>query len=137
MENSTARYQGCGPETIVRVHGQLHVVSDQAGATERPFGAVGLAVVSNESVAIGVTAVPTPYGDADSDFWFMHRFWAAPMHFASAVGISMRAGWSFDLSSKAMRKVTTDQTVILVMENGDATGGVRYRLDLRILTKVF
>jgi len=65
------------PVTVARVRGLLTVMSDQVAATERPFGAVGLCIVSDEAAAVGVTAIPRPYGDAESDFWFTHEFGGA------------------------------------------------------------
>jgi len=123
------------PETIIRIRGLLTIVTDQTASSESPFGAFGVAVVSNQAVAIGVTAVPTPYADAESDFWMYHQFFAAPMNVATAIGIGS-LDQQYILDGKAMRKITPDQTLILVMENGHAGEGLQYRLDLRILTKV-
>ena len=123
------------PETLIRVRGNLMVQTDQNGASETPFGAIGMAVVSNEAVAAGVAAILTPYAEGDSDYWFMHQYWAAPIRFGTAVGFQ-NVGVQYVIDSKAMRKVTPDQTIILVMENGSADSGLQYRLDLRILSKV-
>jgi len=123
------------PETIIRVVGQLSVQSDQIAASETPFGAVGLCVVSDQAAAIGITAIPTPYTDAGSDLWFLHQFWACPIHFGDATGFSDISA-RYELSSKAMRKISEDETICLVMENGSATKGVDYRLDIRTLNKV-
>lgn len=122
------------PETLVRVVGNLSVQSNQVAASLEPFGAVGIAVVSDQAVAIGVTAIPTPYTDAESDLWLLHRFWAAPIA-TSGSGLT-RAAVDIDLSSKAMRKVSPDETLVLVMENGSSAAAAEYRLDLRILSKV-
>jgi len=124
------------PETIIRVRGLLSLQSDQDGQDEQAFGAVGLAVVSDQAVAIGVTAIPTPYADAESDFWMMHQFWCSPVNFNSAVGVAMPSDRQYEFDSKAMRKITPDQTLCLVIENGSSAFGVLYRLDLRILSKV-
>ncbi len=54
------------PFTIVRTRGLLIVQSDQVAATEQPFGALGLSVVTDQASAIGISAVPTPITDAGS-----------------------------------------------------------------------
>jgi len=123
------------PETIIRVRGLLSIQSDQIVISEQPFGAVGLAVVTDQAVAIGVTAIPTPYADGESDKWLLHEYWAASMEVATAVSIA-NISQRFVLDSKAMRKVSPDETVVLVIENGSAGGGAIYRLDLRILSKL-
>ena len=126
------------PETIVRVRGLLSVMSDQIAASERPFGAFGMAVVSDQAVAAGVASVPTPYQEADSDFWFVHQFFAGAVQFASSVGLwgGSSVITQYVIESKAMRKVSPDQTVIAVLDNGNTSDGLLYRLDLRMLSKV-
>ncbi len=125
---------GVESETIIRCRGSLNVVSDQAAATEVAFGAYGLCVVSNQAAAIGVTAIPTPYTDADSDLWFVHGYWYAPVRFNSAVGFqNISQTERFD--SKAMRRISADETMVMVVENGHATDGVRFSLNVAILIK--
>ena len=124
-----------GPVTIVRVRGQLSVETDQVAGVERPFGAVGFCIVSDEAFAIGVTAMPKPYIDAESDLWVMHEFWAAPMNFGTAVGFA-KVDFNLRIDSKGMRKFSEDQTLVLMMENAHSAAGCRYRLDLRILVMV-
>ncbi len=123
------------PETLIRVVGTLNVESDQVAGGEQAFGAVGLCVVSDQAFAIGVTAIPTPYTDAESDLWVQHQFWQAPIAVASAVSIG-KVDATIDMSSKAMRKVSPDETLCLVIENGASIVGVEYRLDIRVLSKV-
>ena len=123
------------PETVIRVVGTLNIQSDQVAGGEEPFGAIGLCVVSDQAFAIGVTAIPTPYTDASSDLWLMHRFWQAPIAVATAASIA-RVDTLVDLTSKAMRKINPDQTLVLVIENGAGAHGVEYRLDVRVLAKV-
>jgi len=51
----------------------LSIRSDQTGATEDQHAAYGAAVVSDQAVAVGVTAVPTPITDDFSDLWFVYE----------------------------------------------------------------
>jgi hypothetical protein len=52
----------------------MAISSDQFAQSESQIGAIGLAVVTDQAVGIGVTAVPTPITDLSSDSWFLHRF---------------------------------------------------------------
>ena len=129
-------FTGADPEILIRVVGELMVSSDQTAGTEDPFGAVGICIVSDQVFAQGVASILTPYTDAESDLWVMHQFWAAPMLVASAIGFQNIAQ-RYTLSSKAMRKVSPDETVCLVIENGaQSPNAAKYRLDVRILSKL-
>ncbi len=59
------------PFTIVRTRGLLWFRSDQVAVGETQRAAYGEAVVSDQSVAIGITAVPTLVTDSFSDLWFV------------------------------------------------------------------
>jgi len=123
------------PETVVRIRGAFNVLSDQVAAGEQPFGAVGICVVSDQAFAAGVASVPTPMAEADSDLWFLHQFWSCPFSLAGASGIS-NVSEEYVLDSKAMRKVTPDATLIVVVENAASGVGVFYNLNFRMLFKV-
>ncbi len=127
---------GAAPETVIRTRGLLTVMTDQVAASEQPFGAFGICVVSDQAFTAGVASVPTPYTEAESDLWFLHTFWSAAMLSATQVGFDGRVAYHFELDSKAMRKVNEDETIIAVMENGNSTDGILYRLDFRILGKL-
>ncbi len=123
------------PQTVIRVRGMLGIESDNQAVSEEPFGAFGVCVVSDQANAIGITAIPTPYTDPESDLWLLHQFWNAPVSFASAVGI-WTMGKDYVLDSKAMRRMSSDQTLAFVIENGAAGHGAIYRLDVRVLLKL-
>ena len=124
------------PTTILRTRGIFSVVTDQVAATEEPFGAIGMCVVSDQALAVGVTAIPTPYTDAISDLWFLHQYWAAASKVATGAGFDTRAGFQYQFDSKAMRKISTDQAIAVMVENNDATAGCVYKLDFRMLLKL-
>ncbi len=68
---------GLTPSTIVRVRGELYTQSDQVAAAERPFGATGFAVVSEQAGVAGVASLPAPITDESSDLWFVWFPWQA------------------------------------------------------------
>ena len=120
------------PFTIVRTRGYFNVRSDQISALENFTAAFGAAVVSDQSVAIGVTAVPTPTTDSGSDLFFVYESVSGTV-VNSASGMPLMTERIID--SKAMRKVNDDQDVIFVVENPLATGVVTVDFG-RILVKL-
>ncbi len=100
------------PFTVVRTLFEMHVSSDQSAGGERQIGAIGIAIVSDEAVAVGVGAVPTPVTQLGSDLWFAHRYL---MCSGSAVNDGV-VGCPFSFDSKAMRKVDVGQDLVVVLE---------------------
>ena len=122
------------PVTCVRMRGSIDIISDQEIGIERPFGAVGACVVSDQALAAGVGSVPTPITDKDSDLWVMHQYFHAPVTHLSSVGYT-KVNQTFEFDSKAMRKIPADTTLIWVVESG-STVGMRYLLQFATLIKL-
>ncbi len=61
------------PFTVVRARLFLQIRSDIATGGETFGVSMGFCVVSDQAVAIGVTAVPTPVTDKGSDLWFVYE----------------------------------------------------------------
>ena len=123
------------PFTIVRTVGVLTVQSDQAAATEFPFGGFGMCVVSDQAVAAGVGSVPDPVTEASSDLWFVYQAWAAPLQQGSNTAFA-DISHEYLFESRAMRKVEEGQTVIAVLANSSASFGMKYILNYRFLVKL-
>ncbi len=121
--------------TIVRVRGALWVGSDQEAAEEKIFGAIGMAVVTNQALAIGVTAVPLPIQDQGSDNWLLWLPFFADVRPTSAVGVEYNTFSRVEFESKSMRKVDDGDSVVVVLENS-ATFGMQYLLEFRMLVKL-
>jgi len=112
------------------------VSTDQEVADESYGAAWGAAVVSDQAVAIGVTAVPTPVTDASSDLWFAYQAMVGRYQFRDATGAG-RDGFVYELDSKAMRKVNQGEDIITVAESsvGDFGGGSFVSVFGRMLVK--
>ena len=123
------------PFTVIRTQFEWFLRSDTISANESYAAAMGIAVVSSQAVAIGVTAVPTPVTDADSDLFFAYK--AAVGHLAFTTGTGYRnVGDLYHIDSKAMRKVETGQDIIVVAELDAAFGqGVFSVIGGRMLIK--
>jgi len=130
---SGAQISALGPATVVRTRGIIDVGTDQAAGTEHPFGAFGVAVVSEQARAAGVASIPTPITDEGSDLWFVHQFFFAGFFFLSSVGAGQdHVQYSFD--SKGQRKLEGDdsQAIVFAVENA-STVGLIYTLKFRML----
>ena len=124
------------PFTIIRTRFLVSIVTDQLIADEGQVGAVGMAVVSDQAAAIGVTAVPTPITDMGSDLWFVHQLMYSDFVFESAVGITGSAQARYEIDSKAMRKVDIGQDLVVVGELSAAGNGFNSIIGGRMLVKV-
>ncbi len=114
LNSLTTAEKALRPFTIVRTHLSVLLSSDQVAADEFQVAGLGVAVVSDQAAAIGITAVPTPLTDLESDLWLFHQI-VSTFSTASANGGS-GALWSKEFESKAMRKVEEGQDVIVVSE---------------------
>ncbi len=110
------------PFTIVRTRFLVSIKSDQQAATENQIGAFGMAVVSDQAVAVGVTAVPTPITDQGSDLFFAWQPLIASFVFSTGVGTDSQNATTFVMDSKAMRKVDVGQDIVGVGEGEFAIG---------------
>ena len=122
------------PFTIVRTRLELMLRSDQSAAVEQQGVAFGLAVVSDQASAVGVTAVPTPDTDMASDLWFVHQIVYAD---ESNLTDRTRPQTRVSVDSKAMRKVDIGQDIVVVAELiASVSSGVTFVAGGRMLVKV-
>jgi len=121
------------PFTVVRSRLHIHVLSDQTAAAEVQIGAFGIAVVSDQAAAVGVTAVPIPITDLGSDLWFVHQLLMAAQMSGS---INARRGVGFTIDSKAMRKVAIGEDLAFVVENSSVGQGQTLLIAGRLLVKI-
>ncbi len=122
------------PFTIVRSRGMIHVRSDQAIAVEDMAVFYGMAVVSDQAVAIGVTAVPTPFTDNGSDLW--RSFETILGSYFDNVDGSIQNFNTQAIDSKAMRKVEDGQDLVEVIESSTASDGSIVQTFQRSLIKL-
>jgi len=122
------------PATVVRIRGSLWIQSDQEAASENQIGAVGACVVSDQALAIGITAVPTPTTDADSDLWVMHRYFADHL-IRTASGMTQGMA-EFPFDSKGMRKLPDGTSLAFVVENSNSSHGLQFVLQFATLVKL-
>ncbi len=124
------------PFTVVRVRGLLTVKSDQIANIEQGNIAAGIAVVSDQAVAVGVTAMPTPVTESGSDLWMFHQFLTFGFVISSAVGIAAPGITQMVIDNKAMRKVAEGEDLVTLVENESTTAGCQFKLSTRVLIKL-
>jgi len=121
--------------TVIRIHMEVLMVSDQEIASEVQVAGIGAAVVSDQANAIGVTAVPTPITDLGSDLWFMHQLMMTSIVVLDATGTTTEDK-TYSIDSKSMRKVNDDQDVIIAAEFSGTGSGLSIFTGGRLLLKM-
>ena len=132
----TAAELALRPFTIIRTRGVFGVRTDQLVATEAYSGSLGMAVVSEQATGIGVTAVPTPETDRDSDLFFVYESLAGEFLFADATSFQSAAGRWSTFDSKAMRKVPDGSDVAVTIETSSISSGAIFHISGRMLIKL-
>ncbi len=121
------------PVTVMRARGMFSLKVTDPSTDENIVGAVGMAVVSTEAFTAGVASVPEPYTDADWGGWFVWRSFGYGWDVTTDIGRQ----WSsrdFEIDSKAMRKVSPNETVIIVVES--VVGAIDVLPAIRMLVKL-
>ncbi len=125
--------------TIVRTRGTFWVATDQVVASEDAVGALGMMVVRDAARAAGVASLPTPTTEAEDDAFFVHQWWQSGMNFIQndATGFQVTGNlWKqYDFDSKAQRKFTPEDAIVVTVENSNASFGCQFMLAFRMLIK--
>ena len=121
------------PGTIVRSRGTIAMRFAGYTADLTVVGAFGIGVVSAEAAAVGITAVPEPFSDADWGGWMVHRTFARRLEFGSTVGLYSE-DWEYQIDSKAMRKVEANSVLVFVAESQQ--GAYQMSESVRVLNKL-
>jgi len=101
--------------TIIRTRGMI-AIQVAMGASLEVIGAVGIGIVSTEAFGIGITAIPTPYSDADWHGWLMWESFGLAVDFDDATGSRFNT-LRIDVDSKGMRKVAANETLVMIAES--------------------
>ena len=96
-------------------------------------GAFGLGVVMDRAFAAGVASVPGPFTDASWEGWFVWRSFSNVYEFHTAAS-ALLLSVSQEVDSKGMRKVSADETIVLVAES--QSGGFDISMPIRLLLKL-
>ena len=119
--------------TIVRTRGQISIIPTAVGADLNIVGAFGIGIVSSQALAIGITAVPEPFDEADWDGWYVWRSFSYNVEFIDATGTQFLE-WNFEVDSKAMRKLSENEAFVFVAQSQQ--GAYAISAPLRTLIKL-
>jgi len=119
--------------TIVRTRGMVSIRPQSAAASADFVGAIGIGTVSSEALGVGVTAIPEPFTDADWGGWYVWRSFGYRNDFDDATGVQL-FDWGFEVDSKAMRKVGSNESLVMVAES--FTGAYSVSMAVRTLVKL-
>ena len=119
-------------ETVLRAVGGIAISSDQSIASESQVGAMGICVVSDRAVTVGISAIPDPVTEASDDFWLLY----VPFCQRSDLAITSPSSVWYPFDSSGKRKVMEGQTIVLVVANSSGSTGLQFAINLRLLTMV-
>ncbi len=95
-----------------------------------------MAVVSDQALAIGVTAVPNPDADRHSDLWFVFEELMGEFAFITGTGFDPVGGIMKEYDSRAMRKVEDGEDVSIVVQASAVSAGITIAKTGRMLIKL-
>jgi len=121
------------PFTVVRVRGEVLVISDQIAAQEEGLMGLGFGVFSDTAVAAGVASLPDPITNESDDLWFVHKF---VFNLITASGLGGNIGGIQSFDSKAMRKVEEGSDIAVVVSNASGVFALEFWLKFRMLVKL-
>ena len=121
---------------IIRTRGQLTIRPQAHTTTQSIGGAFGICVVSDEAFAAGAALIPRPFDDAGWDGWFVWQSFVYQLAVSTDIGRlgPSQSGMNFEIDSKAMRKVSDNETIVLMCES--QTGAINVGAHLRLLMKL-
>ncbi len=111
-----AAASGLVSPTLVRTRGQVAVKPQVFSADLEIVGAYGVAIVTDRAFAAGVASIPGPFTDAGWDGWAVWRSFGYQLDFGDETGKFQGAVFQ-EVDSKGMRKVTDDETMVLIAES--------------------
>ena len=123
--------------TLARMRGRLRIALRSAVSLgDNITGAFGVGVVKTTAAIAGIASVPTPVAEQDAESWL---YWqAVSMGSMSPSPQWGSAGWAFfdvDIDSRAMRKLSLDDSIYAAFEGGTEVGNVTLNVffDSRLL----
>ena len=125
--------------TVVRMRGLINIWLTAATAAGDGFaGAFGIGITSDEAIAIGVTAVPSPLSNMAWEGWIWHSFWDVRA-LTGTIADGVNAGVTYQrvvVDSKAMRKLPLGMTMFGASDQTESgTATAEYNADIRMLVK--
>jgi len=110
--------------TLLRTRGEILASIDGPVDNDACSVACGITVVTEEQLAVGLTAVPDPAVDLDAD-WLWHGFIPLKAQAGTGVGASLNVvgvAHRLTIDSKAMRKLRPTNSLVFAAKNSGLAG---------------
>ena len=120
----------------MRIVGQMSVSSDQDSADEEQIGALGLTMVTDTALAVGITAFPDPVTDVAADTWFMYQSFAQSFRFISGTGFDSINSMTYKIDSRGKRILEDGEVIVIIAANAHVTHGLKIAFPFRLLAQV-
>ncbi len=124
---------GLTKPTLIRTRGEVAYFNTTEGADSEIVGAYGVGVVSDQAVAAGIASIPGPWSAPEWDGWHVWRSFHYVFQFLDSTG-TRQSVLRQEVDSKSMRKITDNETLVLVAES--ETGAFDISMALRHLFKL-
>ena len=127
--------------TVVRIRGMMDLQLVSADAARSGYNwAAGIGIVQSDAFAGAVSGMPDPFTDADWPGWLWHQMGVltAPVAALSAtLGNEAITRQSFQVDSKAMRKLRQSEVLFAIMEADElGTSTMDVKFASRVLVKL-
>jgi len=125
--------------TIIRTRGAFGAVPATITTDVEAFGAIGVGIVSGEAFDAGIASLPSPIAEGEDSRWLYHRYWntmARVDDFSAGNATNIGFGASFEIDSKAMRKIGQNDVLVEVIEAGAGLVSARVYWNERHLFKL-
>ena len=125
---------GLRKSTLVRNRGIFSVKPDSLAADVDIVGAMGVCVVSNQAFSAGAGSIPGPFDEAGWDGWMVWQPFGFSIEVIGAPTDTLLSAIQIEVDSKAMRKVSDNETVVVMCESN--TGAMEVFDGIRQLYKL-
>ncbi len=129
-----AAANGLTKPTIVRTRGTISIAPQSGSADLDIVGAWGAAIVSDQAFAAGQASIPGPFDEAGWDGWYAWGSFSYQVEFFDSTGVQAPWDRMWEIDSKAMRKITDNETIVFMVESN--VGAFSVSLQLRTLLKL-
>ena len=118
------------PCTLVRMRGEIQVLSNQTAADQSQLGSLGIGVIQDAARVVGPPAIPSAFVDAGDEVWM---YWRSLMN-RGRVGLAdPQVPHFYELDAKAMRKIADGEALIVVVSNHSAANAFNITFQARFL----
>ena len=120
--------------TVIRTRGEVCIKPSTSITSDLEIvGAYGIAVITDAAFAAGTISISAPFDDAGWGGWLVWRSFHYSQENVDSTGVYTNQHTQ-EVDSKAMRKMTDDETMVLMAQS--QVGAFRISMALRHLFKL-